>query len=309
MFSRFPELASGSWSGRPGCLFAAAAVMVGSVHAQPSAGTAATTTDATNPRPPGLLRVCADPNNLPFSNAKEAGFENRIAQVLARELGLTLRYTWFAQRRGFLRNTLHARECDLVMGLPHGFELAATTAPYYRSSYVFVTRTSEGLRLQSLDDDALHPLRIGVHLVGDDYNNTPPAHALARRGMSANVRGYMLYGDYREPDPPARILEALARKEIDVAIVWGPLAGYFASRLPVPLSLTPVSPAQDQGLLPMQFDIALGVRRGEPQWMARLEAAMQARQAEIAQILAEYQVPLIPVQTAAAAAGKEERQR
>src|SRR5690242_9292188 len=116
-----------------------------------------------------LLRVCADPNNLPFSNQQQEGFENKIADLIAREMNATVDYTWWAQRRGFIRNTLEAGQCDVVMGLPLGFEMAATTSPYYRSTYVFVYKKDRGLNLQSFDDPALRHLRIGVQLIGDDF--------------------------------------------------------------------------------------------------------------------------------------------
>jgi mxaJ protein len=238
------------------------------------------------------LRVCADPNNLPFSNAKEEGFENRVAEVIAQDLGATLSYTWWPQRRGFLRNTLKAGTCDLVTGLPKGVEGVATTKPYYRSSYVFVTR---GDGPSSFDDPALRDATLGVQLVGDDGWNTPPAHALARRGIVGNVRGYHLYADYTLPNPPARIIDAVASGEIDVAIAWGPLGGYFASREPVPLSVTPVAPALDAPDLPMTFAIAMAVRKTDTGLRDELEAALTRRRGDIERILGEYGVPRLPL--------------
>src|SRR6188472_3799180 len=144
------------------------------------------------------LRVCADPNNLPFSNERGEGFENKLAEMIAHDLGTHVEYTWWAQRRGFMRSTLNAGACDVVMGYPHDAELAATTKPYYRSAYVFVTRRTRKLNVSSFNDPRLRKLRIGVQLIGDDGANTPPAHALSRRGIIGNVRGYMIYGDYAE---------------------------------------------------------------------------------------------------------------
>jgi mxaJ protein len=238
------------------------------------------------------LRVCADPNNLPFSNAKEEGFENRIAEVLAQELGASLSYTWWPQRRGFLRNTLMAGTCDVVIGLPKGVEGVATTKPYYRSSYVFVTR---GEAPSSFNDPFLREAALGVQLVGDDGWNTPPAHALARRGIVGNVRGYHLYADYTLPNPPARIIDAVASGEIDVAIAWGPLGGYFASREPVPLSVRPVAPAVDAPDLPMTFAIAMAVRKADTALRDELEAALARRRADIERILDAYGVPRVPL--------------
>jgi mxaJ protein len=238
------------------------------------------------------LRICADPNNLPFSNAREEGFENRLAELLAREMGRRVAYTWWAQRRGYVRNTLDAGACDVLLGVPATFDRALRTRPYYRSSYVFVTRADDALGIRSLDDPALRRLRVGVQLIGDDYTNTPPAHALARRGIVENVRGYSVVGDYAEPNPPARIIDALAEGEIDVAIAWGPLAGYFAERERSALAIAPVSPASDAGL-PMTFDISVGVRRGETALRDTLDAILERRREEIDRILAEYRVPRV----------------
>ncbi|HEU4629778.1 MAG TPA: substrate-binding domain-containing protein [Gemmatimonadaceae bacterium] len=237
------------------------------------------------------LRVCADPNNLPFSNDRRQGFENRLAELVARDLGLRVEYVWWAQRRGFVRNTLRAGRCDVIMGVPTSFELALTTRPYYRSTYVFVTR-ADGPRVRSFDDPVLRRLRIGVQLVGDDGVNTPPAHALARRGIVGDrVVGYSLYGDYRTPNPPARIIDAVADGEVDVAVVWGPLAGYFAARSPVPLTLTPVSPEIDLPFLPFVYDVGLGVRHGETAFRDQLDAVLVRHRAEIDSLLDAYHIP------------------
>jgi mxaJ protein len=237
-----------------------------------------------------VLRVCADPNNLPFSNARGEGFENRLAQLVAHDLGARVQYTWWAQRRGYLRNTLRAGSCDVVMGVPTGLDLVMVTRPYYRSIYAFVTRRS-GPRITSLDDPRLHSLRVGVQLVGDDFANSPPAHALTKRGIVKNVRGYMISGDYREPDPPSRIVRAVEKGEVDVAIAWGPLAGYFARRSPVPLRVTPVSPEVDLPYLPFAFDIAMGVRRGDTTLRNSLDGVIRRRQHDIDRLLADYGVP------------------
>jgi mxaJ protein len=239
----------------------------------------------------GVLRVCADPNNLPFSNQRLEGFENKLAELITNETGDQLEYTWWAQRRGFFRNTLKADACDVVMGVPAGFEMALTTAPYYRSSYVFVTRKDENLDIKSFDDPRLRQLKIGVQMVGDDFSNTPPAHALSRRNIIQNVRGYTLYGDYSQPNPPARIIDAVSAKEVDVAIAWGPLAGYFARQSKVPLTVVAVSPPVDQPFLPFVYDISMGVRRGDQQLKDQLEHILDKRHADIDRLLNEYGVP------------------
>jgi len=241
------------------------------------------------------LRVCADPNNLPYSNEREEGFENKIAELIARELGATLSYMWWPQRRGFIRNTLRERQCDLVMGVPTSYELVLATRPYYRSTYVFVYRKDRGYQIRSLDDPILRELKIGVHVIGDDYNNSPPAHALGNRQIVGNIVGYSVYGDYSEPNPPARLIEAVARGDVDLAIAWGPIAGYFAQKESVPLELVPVSPSIDLPFLPFVYDISLGVRREDEAFRDELEAILVRKQAEIRQILESYGVPLVGV--------------
>jgi mxaJ protein len=253
--------------------------------------TVPTPTAQTAPRAPAhVLRVCSDPNNLPFSNEKGAGFENRIAELVARDMGAELRYTWWAQRRGYIRNSLRAGLCDVFVGMPTGLDMVLVTRPYYRSTYAFVTKR-DGPRITSLDDPRLHRLRVGVQLIGDDDANAPPAEALSHRGIVKNVRGYTVIGNYREPNPPSRIVRAVADGAVDVAIVWGPLAGYFARRSPVPLRVVPVSPEVDVPYLPFVFDIAMAVRRGDTALRDSLDAVLARRRSDIDRILADYGVP------------------
>ena len=244
---------------------------------------------------PAELRVCADPNNLPFSNEKLQGFENRIADLVAGELGAKVTYVWWAQRRGFVRNTINQNQCDVIIGVPSSFERTRPTIPYYRSTYVFVTRRDRHLKITSLDDPQLRRLRVGVQLIGDDGVNTPPAHALAKRGIISNVKGYSVYGDYRQPNPPARIVDAVANGDVDVAVAWGPMAGYFARREPVPLEIHPVSPQIDLPFLPFVYDISMGVRRGNDALRERLNAIIERRRGDIDHILAEFGVPRVDV--------------
>ena len=243
------------------------------------------------------LRVCADPNNLPFSNSKGEGFENRIAELVARDMGARVKYTWWAQRRGFIRNTLNASECDVVIGVPASFDLTAVTAPYYRSSYVFVSRTDRHLGVRSFDDPVLHRLRIGVQLVGDDGANTPPVHALGARGIRGNLKGYLVYGDYRKANPPSAIIDAVAKGDIDLAIAWGPLAGYFANRHATPLDIVPVSPQIDLPFLPEVFDISMGVRRQDKALRDRLDGIIEREKEPIQAILDSYHIPRIDPRT------------
>lgn len=236
------------------------------------------------------FRVCSDPNNLPFSDKDETGFENRIARMFANDLGRKLEYTWRAHRRGFLRNTLYARECDIVMGVPSSLESVLVTRPYYRASYVFVTREDSGLEVNSFDDPVLRQVHVGVHLIGDDYSNTPPAHALAKRGIIENVTGFMIYGDYGRPKPTADLIKSLASGNIDLAIAWGPQARYFASRMDTPLRLKPVQPVIDRDGMTFTYAISMGVRRDDRELKSELDELLLRRKDDIKAILSDYNV-------------------
>jgi quinoprotein dehydrogenase-associated probable ABC transporter substrate-binding protein len=184
-------------------------------------------------------------------------------------------------------------EADLVLGVPVGFDMALTTAPYYRSTYVFVARRDRNQRVKSLDDPALKLLRIGVQMIGDDGSNTPPTHALAARGLVQNITGFTVYGDYREENPPARIIDAVANGDMDVAVAWGPMAGYFAKKSAVPLVLTPVKPEVEPSGLRFTFGIAMGVRKGNKKLRDELDAILKKRKADIDRILDDYGVPRV----------------
>jgi len=245
------------------------------------------------------LRVCADPNNMPFSNQRGEGFENKIVEIVARELNATVSYVWWAQRRGFIRNTLKAGLCDVIPGTPANLEMLRTTVPYYRSSYVFVTR-ADGPDVSSFDDVRLRDEDIGVQLIGDDGANSPPVAALARRGIAGRLHGYLVYGDYATTNWPSRIIDAVAAGDIDIAIAWGPMAGYFADRQSVTLRITPVSPRIDGPLLPMIFDISMGVRREDDVFRGELDAALAKHRNEIDAVLADYHVPRLDLVNTAA---------
>ena len=240
-----------------------------------------------------VITACADPNNLPFSNRAGQGFENKLAKMIASDLHAKLQYVWWAQRRGYVRNTLNDAKCDFWPGIGSNVEMAATSRPYYRSTYVFVSRVSDKLARLTLDDPRLRKLRIGVQMVGDDFSNTPPAHALTRRGIVGNIRGYMLYGDYRQPSPSSEIVRAVERGDVEVALVWGPLAGYFAARSPVPLRLEPVTPWMDDMQWPMQFDVSVGVRRDNQRLLKEIDAVLDRRSGDIRRLLEAYHVPLV----------------
>jgi mxaJ protein len=238
------------------------------------------------------LKVCADPNNLPFSNAKEEGFENKIVRIVAADLHADVQYVWHAQRRGNVRETLNAGECDIIPGVASSLDMLATTRPYYRSTYVSVVRDGPLDTVATFDDPRLAKLRIGVQLIGDDGANTPPAHALTARGMVANVRGFTIYGDYESAAPQSPIVDAVAHGDLDLAFVWGPTAGFFAKREPVKLNLAPV-PQNDGPALPMVFDISMGVRRSDIALRRELDSALAKHSAEIRAVLTSFGVPMV----------------
>ena len=234
------------------------------------------------------LRFCLDPNNLPFSNDRGEGFENRLADLVAAELKRPVEYVWWAQRRGFVRNALTSGLCDVVPGIATSVDSLLPTRAYYRSSYVFVSRTATAPH--SFDDPILRRLRIGVQIVGDDYANTPPAHALSRRGI-VNVQGYRVAGNYNLPNSPAQIIDAVANGEIDLAIAWGPLAGYFAKRQPIPLYVSPIAVQAGESQIPLSYDIGMGVRKRDLALQRAVDGALERNRARIAKLLKEFHIP------------------
>ncbi|HYK81573.1 MAG TPA: quinoprotein dehydrogenase-associated putative ABC transporter substrate-binding protein [Gemmatimonadales bacterium] len=244
------------------------------------------------PRAGAELRVCADPYDLPFSNDKEEGFENKIAHVVAQDLHATVINYWWPTRRGVLRQSILAGRCDVMIQAPVGLDPVATTKPYYRSGYYFVYRADRGLQIHSLEDSVLKHLRIGVNIIGYDYTNTPPAHALGARG----IVGLIGFGNFLNPDPkadhPQDIFDALAKDSIDVAVVWGPLAGYWVKHEPVPLTMTALPDSDPASEMKFAFDMAMGVRHSDKTLKAQLDSAIARRHDEIVRILQDYNVPL-----------------
>jgi mxaJ protein len=246
---------------------------------------------------PSALRVCADPDNLPFSNDKLEGFENKIAALVAQDLGVQVSYTWWPHQRGLVRRTLNEDQCDVLIGIPKGYDPVLWTRPYYRTAYVVATVKDRNLQITSLDDPRLSQLKVGVHV------NTPPHDALAQRGIVDNIVAYRLFHTpHQHPEEyPGKPLEDLLAGKIDLAIVWGPWAGYFATKRAAPLALVPLSGGSRA--TPFTFEISMGIRKGAKDLKATLENVL-ARQAEgIRTILEEYGVPLV-----AAEASGDERQ-
>jgi len=236
------------------------------------------------------LRVCADPDDLPSSNRERQGFENKIAELVARELGTTPSFYWWPYQRGLVRNTLKADQCDILISVPRDYDPVLVTKAYYRSAYVLIYRSDRKLGLRSLDDPALKRLKLGAQI------NMPPYDALGNRGLMANVTSYNPFFDPQDPDPasrPQKMIQDVIDGTIDVALVWGPLAGYFAKQHPSPgLEIVPLD---DEGTLPMSFEFSVGVRQGNRELKARLEAVIERRQADIKKILDDYGVPLLPL--------------
>jgi quinoprotein dehydrogenase-associated probable ABC transporter substrate-binding protein len=255
----------------------------------PTIGAAAPGTEAT------AFRVCGDPDNLPFSNDKREGFENKIAELIARDLKKPVEYQWWPHRRGFVRNTLRAKDCDVVIGVPGGFDPVAATKPYYRSTYYIVSRADRRPAVTSIDDPKLKSMKVGVHVIGNDYENTPPAHALGTRGIRAV--GFNAFYGAGSGNKPEDIINAVVDSTIDVAVVWGPLAGYYAKQAKVPLTLTPLpdSDATSATRLPFAYNITMGVRRADKAFRLQLDSILDRRSPEIARILQEYGIPTRPI--------------
>lgn len=236
---------------------------------------------------PNQLRVCADPANLPFSNEAGEGFENKIAELLAEDLGRELSYFWFPQSMGFVRVTLGARQCDVVIGVATTNELMQNTNPYYRSSYVMVQRADAAEQAVDLQDPVLGELRVGA------VARTPPVTVLARNGLLDHFVPYTLVVDTRVESPARQLVQDVAAGTVDVGLVWGPVGGYWAERQDHDLDVAPVTGPPD---VRMDYRISMGLRRGEPRWRATLNDFLARRQDDIEGILLDYGVPLLDAQ-------------
>lgn len=245
------------------------------------------------------LRICADPNNLPYSNEQQQGFENKIAEMIGRDLHTQVTYTWYPQRGKFFIKTLNSNVCDVVMGVPVGLEEVAATQPYYRSTYVFISRADRHLEIHSFDDPRLRSLKIGVHVLGDQDDAEPPVHALISRGVVKNLVGFSIFGNLTEVNPAADLIRAVQNNDVDVAVAWGPLAGYFSKNSPVPLDVTPINDDPRNPALPFHYDIGIGVRARDTGLKQMLEDELERRHIEIERILRDYGIPQMPLQSAA----------
>jgi mxaJ protein len=240
------------------------------------------------------LRVCGDPSNLPFSNEKLEGIENKIADVIAKDLGMTVNYFWWPHQRGLVKRVLNAGHCDVMLGIPKGYDPVTWTKPYYRTGYVMAYRKDRKLNLRTLDDPRLKTLKVGVQI------NTPPHEALGQRGIAGdNVVGYQLMFDsnFHAEDYPGKLVEDLIAGEIDVGLVWGPIAGYFAAKKGAPLEVVLLE--DGPGGPRFAFEISMGVKKGNKELKDRLEQALVRKHDEIDHILQEFGVPLVPLLPAA----------
>jgi mxaJ protein len=238
------------------------------------------------------LVVCADPQNAPFSDRQKTGFDNRIAEVIGADLHRPVRFYWARKGRGFVREVVNKGSCDVLIDIPVGAHGLLITKPLYRSTYVFVTRRSSPA-ITSLDDPNLRRMKIGVQILGDGY--APPARALARRGLSSNIVGYDMERD------TGSIVSAVRQGKVDTAIVWGPMAGYYARR-GSSLRLSPVTPAVDPPALPFTFAMAIGVRRSEPALLQQINQAISRDSMRVHQILEAYNIPVLALNAGEGAA-------
>jgi quinoprotein dehydrogenase-associated probable ABC transporter substrate-binding protein len=262
------------------CLRVAPALLCGLLlGGGPAAAQSSDTVDRTE------LKVCADPSNLPFSDEKKAGFENKIAELMGGELGLKVDYAWFPQVIGFVRNTLRAHLCDLVMGTVAGDEIMQTTNPYYFTTYVMFYRSDKDLSVEGVQDARLMGLRLGV------VAGTPPSDLLVRHELMSHTKPYALTVDTRAESPTHQMVQDVIDGTIDVGFLWGPIAGYYRKHDDLPLTMVPLK--DEPGAARMEYHIAMGVRANEPEWRRRINAAILKRQGEITGILRDYGVPLL----------------
>lgn len=229
------------------------------------------------------LRVCADPDNLPFSNQARAGFDNRIAELLIRDLGRRSIFVWARARRGFLRERFNRGDCDLLMGTPEGLKHVRQTVPYYRSSYVFVTRAADHWQLSRFSDPSIGSQRIGLQILDEDFS--PPSLPLIHYGHASQLVGYGAFGA-----EAGEIIRAVASRKVGLAVVWGPVAGYYAAHERIPLSLHAVSPAIEDGI-PFRYDISIAVHSSDVQLAEALNRAIEKNLSAIQRILNSYHVP------------------
>jgi mxaJ protein len=235
------------------------------------------------------LRICSDPDNLPFSNRAAGGFDNRIAVLIARDMGREPVFVWARSRRGFLREQFENDACDVLMSVPVGLRGVAATSPYYRSTYVFVTPNRERMNITSFSDPRLNRRRIGLQMLEEDM--APPAIPLVRDGHARQLVGFESFGA-----ASADIVQAVADGRVSTSVVWGPTAGYFIAKLQLPCTITPISAAADEYGIHFEYALALAVHRGDGKLLDALNNSLQRLRPQIGRVLAAYHVPTIPIE-------------
>jgi mxaJ protein len=237
---------------------------------------------------PSEFRVCADMDNLPYSNSQQEGFENKIAELIAKDLGKKLMYQFSYDRIGFIRNTLNANRCDVIMGTTAGIDSMLTSKPYYRSGYVFVTRKDSGYNIKDWDSPDLKKGIIGV------VGQTPPSRPIHDKGLMENARPYRIMRDLNLP--PSFMIDDLIKGDIDIAVVWGPIGGYYAKKASVPLVVVPAPEYEETNVHGKEYwNISVGVRKKDKERMAIINEVLERRKADIVKILDEYGIPHVPV--------------
>lgn len=237
---------------------------------------------------PTEFKVCADFDNLPFSNGKLEGFENKIAELIAKDLGRKLSFQFWYDRIGYIRNTLNAKRCDVIMGTVADNDMMLTSKPIYRSGYVFVTRKDSGFDIQNWDSPDLRKAKIGV------VGQTPPSRPLADKDLMGNARPYRIMRDLNLP--PSFMIDDLVKGDIDVAIVWGPIGGYYAKQAKIPLVVVPAPEYEKTNVHGKEYwNIAIGVRKKDKERMAMIQEVLDRREADILKILDDYGIPHLPV--------------
>jgi quinoprotein dehydrogenase-associated probable ABC transporter substrate-binding protein len=238
---------------------------------------------------PKMLRVCADPNNMPFSTDRGEGFENKLAEILAAQLGKGLAYTWYPQAPGFVRNTLRAYKCDVLMGIPQGDDVVQVTNPYYRTAYALVAKQGSSLDgVDTLRDPRLKGKHLGI------VAGTPPADIMAVNGLMAAAKPYPLVIDTRVDSSAAAMMRDLAADEIDAAVLWGPMAGYYARKAGSAMTVAPLVKEGNGSRL--VYRIAMGVRHTDQEWKRMLNHKIQENQDTINKLLLSFGVPLLDEQ-------------
>jgi quinoprotein dehydrogenase-associated probable ABC transporter substrate-binding protein len=235
---------------------------------------------------PDVFRACGDPRNLPFSNEKGEGFENKLAELLAAKLGKKLSYAYYPQATGFVRMTLGSFRCDVIMGFPQGDDQAQLTIPYYRTTYALITKQGSGLEdVATIGDPRLKDKRIGI------VARTPPSTVMAMNGLLARAKSYPLFIDTRADSSAQAMLDDLAHGDIDCGILWGPMAGYYAARANPPLVVVPL--VKETMGAPMTFRIGMAVRPSDQEWKRTLNRLIKENQAEINKLLISYNIPIL----------------